>query len=161
MAQKSLRNQKRTKRAKSAKSTMMGGAGAAAHAIAVYGDANAQHAVEGSNVIAAQPLPEQAPAQAGGAVCADGIEREICDETVNTVVPVTEPAAEPVVLQQTEGGAIKKLSKKEMAKLGGSGLLETLAAPAVLLYANQKYGKASQKKYKGKKLRKSARIARK
>ena len=151
----------------------VGGAGAAEHAIAVFGNINEQHAQPGSNVIATKV----------GGKNQGGKQQQLAElqEKLNQAllqqqqVPTLEQSGgeqqqQPLEklqqlqqLLQQRGG---KLNKQQLTKLskqleqqGGEGILSTIAVPAVLLYANHRYGKRSSNKLtrKGKRLTKNLR----
>jgi len=161
--------------------TKVGGAGAADHAIAVFGNMNEQHAQEGSNVIATkvggksqggkqqqleelqqkldqalqQQLQEQLQQQdvmVGG----HQQEQQQKDKQLQKLQQLQQ-------LLQQRGGKLNKQQiqklDKQLEKQGGEGILSTIAVPAVLLYANHRYGKRSSNKLtrKGKRLTKNLR----
>jgi len=161
--------------------TTVGGAGAADHAIAVFGNMNEQHAQEGSNVIATkvggksqggkqqqleelqqkldqalqQQLQEQLQQQdvmVGG----HQQEQQQKDKQLQKLQQLQQ-------LLQQRGGKLNKQQiqklDKQLEKQGGEGILSTIAVPAVLLYANHRYGKRSSNKLtrKGKRLTKNLR----
>lgn len=164
--------------------TKVGGAGAAEHAIAVFGNMNEQHAQEGSNVIATkvggksqggkqqqleelqqkldqalqQQLQEQLQQQDGmiGGQQQQQQEQEQKDKQLQKLQQLQQ-------LLQQRGGKLNKQQiqklDKQLEKQGGEGILSTIAIPAVLLYANHRYGKRSSNKLtrKGKRLTKNLR----
>ena len=181
--------------AKASRSSKKGGAGAADHAIAVYGDAMQQHAVSATdNTIAMNNVG--APVQSGAGLVENimklsesmGGKKE--EENVVTLsggkkggkqealADMREKIANKLASMGTEGEQMNDLSElqnlleKKGGKLtmknlkhlkrkmtGGSGVLENIAVPAILLYINQRVG--TKKNNGSKKLRKSARISRK
>jgi sirohydrochlorin ferrochelatase len=156
--------------------TKVGGSGAAEHAIAVFGNMNEQHAQEGSNVIATkvggksqggkqQQLQELQ--QKLNEVLAQKEQEQ--EQHQNVIVGGQQQDKQLQKLQQLQqllqqrGG---KLNKQQIEKLdkqleqqGGEGVLSTIVVPAVLLYANHRYGKRSSNKLtrKGKRLTKNLR----
>ena len=158
--------------------TKVGGAGAADHAIAVFGNMNEQHAQEGSNVIATKIGGKS---QGGKQQQLEELQRKL-----NQVLAQKEQEQQENIVggqQQQDGGEQKQLEKlqqlqqllqqrggklnkqqivkldKQLEKQGGEGILATIAVPAVLLYANHRYGKRSSNKltHKGKRLTKNLR----
>ena len=158
--------------------TKVGGAGAADHAIAVFGNMNEQHAQEGSNVIATKI----------GGKSQGGKQQQLqqLQQKLNQVLAQKEQEQQENIVggqQQQDGGEQKQLEKlqqlqqllqqrggklnkqqivkldKQLEKQGGEGILSTIAVPAVLLYANHRYGKRSSNKLtrKGKRLTKNLR----
>jgi hypothetical protein len=158
--------------------TKVGGAGAADHAIAVFGNMNEQHAQEGSNVIATKI----------GGKSQGGKQQQLqqLQQKLNQVLAQKEQEQQENIVggqQQQDGGEQKQLEKlqqlqqllqqrggklnkqqivkldKQLEKQGGEGILSTIAVPAVLLYANHRYGKRSFNKLtrKGKRLTKNLR----
>lgn len=117
---------------------MSGGAGAADFAVQVYGNGNEQRAIAGSNLIAANNVAGSQ--QMGG---------NVFDALVNNNNG-----------GNFEDGNLKKLmklmkkshlSKNEfdnIAMAGGSGVLENVAVPAILLYLNQKVKSKGKKSVK-------------
>ena len=159
--------------------TKVGGAGAADHAIAVFGNMNEQHAQEGSNVIATkvggkfqggkqQQLEQlqqklyqtlQQYLQEGQEDFMSGGQQQQQQQQDKQLQKLQQLQQ----LLQQRGG---KLNKQQIQKLntqlekqGGEGILSTIAVPAVLLYANHRYGKRSSNKLtrKGKRLTKNLR----
>jgi hypothetical protein len=156
--------------------TKVGGAGAADHAIAVFGGMNEQHAQEGSNVIATKV----------GGQSEGGKQQQLADlqqKIYQTLQQHLQAEAQdfmsggqqqqqPQQLQklqqlqqllQQRGGKLNKQQihklDKQLDKQGGEGILSTITVPAVLLYANHRYGKRSSNKLtrKGKRLTKNLR----
>jgi len=163
--------------------TKKGGAGTADHAIAVYGDAMQQHPVSATdNTIAMNNV--SAPVQSGAGLVENiyslsesffgkpgGKKDMLADlqQQVNHKLASMGPAEggkmdELKELQTTLAVKGCKLTKKNLKHInrkmtGGSGVLENVAVPAILLYINQRVG--TKKNLGSKKLRKSARISRK
>lgn len=159
--------------------TKVGGAGAADHAIAVFGNMNEQHAQEGSNVIATKIGGKS---QGGKQQQLEQLQRKL-----NQVLAQKEQEQQENIVggqQQQDGGEQKqleklqqlqqllqqrggKLNKQQIVKLdkqlekqqGGEGILSTIAVPAVLLYANHRYGRRSTSHFtrRGKRLTKNLR----
>ena len=149
---------------------MSGGDGTADWGKAVFGDANQQHAVSDTdNTIAVNP-----PASCGASAAMKGGARKELQQLLNQKMQEMQQNSQ-------EGGSLmqqlsdlsnllnkNKLSNKDMnqamSMTGGSGVLENIAVPAILLYLNQRIGKkqsVSAKKQKSMKLRKSSRLSRK
>ena len=161
------------------KITKRGGSGAAEHAIAVFGNMNDQHAQEGSNVIATKIGGKS---QGGKQQQLEQLQRKL-----NQVLAQKEQEQQENIVggqQQQDGGEQKqleklqqlqqllqqrggKLNKQQIVKLdkqlekqqGGEGILSTIAVPAVLLYANHRYGRRSTSHFtrRGKRLTKNLR----
>ena len=166
------------------KSAKRGGSGAAEHAINVFGNMNEQHAQEGSNVIATkvggkreggkQQQLEELQQKLDQALQQQLQEQQQQDGMVGGQQQQQEQQEKDKQMQklqklqqllQQRGG---KLNKQQIQKLdkqlekqqeGGEGILSTIAVPAVLLYANHRYGKRSSNKLtrKGKRLTKNLR----
>jgi hypothetical protein len=106
---------------------MKGGVGAADHAIQVFGDAGAQHAAPGGNVIAmnevkgGSKMVSLMPAVVGGGKNKGG----------NVLTDIAVPATLLVANQSIEN--------KE--KTEGGNILSDIALPATLVFANQTFGK--------------------
>jgi hypothetical protein len=107
-----------------------GGSGAADHAIAVYGGIGQQHAGVG-NVIAQNAVGDLAqPAALSTLTPAPVMTGGYVDAAINEL----EVKKELIEQQQDQLEELK-------AQDGGKGVLTDLAVPAVLLYANQAFGK--------------------
>ena len=126
---------KHSRRGRRGSRKMMGGSGAADHAIAVYGGIGQQHAGVG-NVIAqnavgdlAQPSAlSNAPVMTGG--------------DVDAALDNLDAQKELIEMKQEQLEELK-------GQGGGTSVLADLAVPAVLLYANQAFGKRrGQKSFK-------------
>jgi len=151
--------------------TKVGGAGAAEHAISVFGNMNEQHAQEGSNVIATkvggksqggkqqqlqelqQKLNQALQQQQESLMGQSGGESQQPLEKLQQLQQLLQQRGGRLNKQQ-----IEKLDK-QLEQQGGEGILSTIAIPAVLLYANHRYGKRSSNKLtrKGKRLTKNLR----
>jgi hypothetical protein len=151
-------------------SPMTGGDGAAAYALQVYGDGNQQHAISDiDNRIAVTPLAScstTTPAMKGG----DGRKalQQLLDQKMQEMQQ-HQGSQEGGFLEQLSNLVNmfnkNKLSENDMnnaiAMTGGSGVLENIAVPAILLYLNQRIGKkSSHKKQKSMKLRRGSRMSR-
>jgi len=147
-----------------------GGDGAADWALEAYGNANQQHAVSATdNTIAVNAPASCGPAMKGGAA------RKALQQLLNQKMQEMQQQQQE---NSQQGGFMQqlvdlasllnkeKLSNKDMnqaiAMTGGSGVLENIAVPAILLYLNQRIGKksSSSKNHKSMKLRKSSRASR-
>jgi hypothetical protein len=157
---------------KHAKRTMKGGEGTADNAIKVFGGMNDQHAVSNiDNKIAmndpsAAPL---APAMQGGNVIQQiaDLQKKVFG---NEVGVNTEELAKlqvkigNAVEEMKKGGGEKMQEKMEVlnnvVQNGGTGVLENIAVPAILLYANQKYSNKKRFANEKAKLRRTSRRGR-
>lgn len=166
----------------SKRSTKKGGSGTADHAIAVYGDAMQQHPVSATdNTIAMNNVGAPVQSGAGLAKSISALSESFFGkqgDKKHMLAQLQGQVTHKLESMGTEGGkmdelhelqttlAVKggKLTKKNLKHIkrkmtGGSGVLENVALPAILLYINQRVG--SKKNLGSKKLRKSARISRK
>jgi len=148
---------------------MSGGEGAADWALKAYGDANQQHAVSATdNTIAVNPSSCGATATMKGGARREL--QELLNQKMQEMQHQQQNSQDGGFMQQLQDLANllnkDKLSNKDMnqaiAMTGGSGILENIAVPAILLYLNQRIGKksSSSKKHKSMKLRKSSRMSR-
>ena len=147
---------------------MTGGDGGASWALNVYGDANQQHPVSATdNTISMNsPCSATTPVMKGGA-------RKELQQLLNQKMQEMQQHQQSL----QDGGSLMqqlsnlvtvfnkdKLSENDMNNTlsmmaGGSGVLENIAVPAILLYLNQRIGQKSNsaKNHKSMKLRKSSR----
>jgi hypothetical protein len=158
---------------------MSGGDGGADWAMKVFGDANQQQAASNVNNTIAMKLPSE---------CGGSVQPAMATNSIaSAAAPMTGGAPKDLIQQQLhnklqqmqqDGGFMQQLQNlatmmgksklsneeiKEAATMaGGSGVLENIAVPAVLLYLNQRMGKkqTQSNKPKSMKLRKSSRFSR-
>ncbi len=173
---KSSSKQHRKNGRKHGKKTMKGGDGTSDNAIRVFGNMNEQHAgSETDNTIAmnSPAVHPVAPAMQGGNV----IEKisELQDTIFgkdkapemggnNDLEKLQEEITEQVKKLEKEGGeeVQEKIDiLKTAVQAGGSGVLENIAVPAILLYANQKYSNKKRFSHGKAKLRRTSRRVRK
>lgn len=148
---------------------MSGGEGAADWGLKAYGDANQQQAISATdNAIAVNP------SACGPSIPMKGGARKELQELLNQKMQEMQQQQE----NSQNGGFMQqlsnlvavfnknKLSENDMNNAlsmmsGGSGVLENIAVPAILLYLNQRIGKKSNqfKKQKSMKLRRSSRLS--
>jgi hypothetical protein len=136
---------------------MSGGAGGADYALKVYGDGGQQRAMPGSNVIAANAV--EGTGMMGGAKA--NFDNLLKNQMNNWEMK----GGNDMNNMQQLFNMLKKnnLNNKDLNNVvnmaGGSGVLENVAVPAILLYLNQKVAKRHGKK--SMKLRHSSRMSRK
>jgi hypothetical protein len=147
---------------------MSGGEGAADWGLKAYGDANQQHAISATdNAIAVNP------SSCGATATMKGGARQELQQLLNQKMQEMQQQQQ----SSQDGGSFmqqlsnlvdlfnkKTLSENDMNNTlsmmsGGSGVLENIAVPAILLYLNQRIGQKSNsaKNHKSMKLRKSSR----
>jgi hypothetical protein len=132
------RGRRRGSRKQNQNQNMLGGAGAADHAIAVFGQSGAQHAAANTNVIAMNNPSLPLVAQSGGAL-----------------VPLAPAQA---------GGALVALTPAHLggshplthAQLNGGNVLNDIAVPATFLLANSVFKKRRSSKRGSKRASKRA-----
>jgi hypothetical protein len=151
---------------------MKGGNGGAEWATKVFGDANQQHAVSNIDNTIAMKSPSECGVQPAAAPMAGGAapKEQLQQQLEQQLQQMQEQQDGGFMMQQLQSLAnmLKKpaLSNKDMNQaatmVGGSGVLENIAVPAILLYLNQRMGKkhTPSNKQKSMKLRKSSRFSR-
>ena len=155
---------------------MHGGEGAADWALNAYGDANQQQPISKiDNTIAVHP-PSSCGASTSS-IMKGGAPRKQLQQLLNDKMQEMQQQQQQdggnFMMQQLQNLASmlskSKLSNQDLnqavAMTGGSGVLENIAVPAILLYLNQRIAKksaaaSSVKNYKSMKLRKSSRMSR-
>lgn len=156
---------------KHAKRTMKGGEGTADNAIKVFGGMNDQHPVSDIDNRIAMNDPSAAPsAMQGGNVIQQitDLQKKVFGNEVGG------NADELNELQDKIGHAVEEIKKdggekvqekmavlNEVVQNGGTGVLENIAVPAILLYANQKYSNKKRFANGKAKLRRTSRRGRK
>jgi hypothetical protein len=168
------------KRRTAKRNNYKGGAGTADYAIAVYGGINSQHAVSPTDNTITMSHPSMKGGNKGGEQlrklqeqiqqAMDNLQQSGGgDEAVNgaevdgAVGGNMMSKLQQLQKQMAQYGG--KMSKKQLSKIasffnrqnGGSGILESVAVPAIFLYVNQI---ASKKSCSEKKLRKTRRMTR-
>ena len=136
---------------------MSGGAGGADYALKVFGDGGQQRAMPGSNVIAANAV--EGSGMMGGAKANF---ENLVNNQMNNMNMKGGNGMEDVknLLSMFNKNKLNDNDLNSLTNMaGGSGVLENVAVPAILLYLNQKVGKRHGKK--SMKLRRRSRMSRK
>jgi hypothetical protein len=160
---------------------MTGGEGAADWGKTVFGDANQQQPVSSTNNAIAVHPPSSCGVSNAAIMNGGGTPKKQLQQLLNQKMQEMQQQQQQ---QQQQGGSNfmmqqlqnlagmlskSKLSNKDLneavAMTGGSGVLENIAVPAILLYLNQRIAKKSAaapsaKNHKSMKLRKSSRMSR-
>jgi len=152
---------------------MSGGEGAADWALNAYGDANQQQPVSSTNNTIAVHPPSSCGAASimkGGAPPRKQLQQLLNQKMQEMQQQQQQQEGGNFMMQQLQSLASmlskSKLSNQDLnqavAMTGGSGVLENIAVPAILLYLNQRIAtkSASAKNHKSMKLRKSSRMSR-